>query len=69
MSKVQNHLTDAKKIAAYNQKKEQKMRVRWGLGSFAAWGSGVHGCRARLCRATGQKFAGAGMERASSPLC
>lgn len=28
MSKVQNHLTDAKKIAAYNQKKEQKMRVR-----------------------------------------
>ena len=27
MSKVQNHLTDAKKIAAYNQKKEQKMRV------------------------------------------
>ncbi|PRW61415.1 chitin synthase 1 [Chlorella sorokiniana] len=27
MSKVQNHLTDAKKIAAYNQKKEQKMRA------------------------------------------
>jgi hypothetical protein len=28
MGKVQSHLTDAKKIAAYNQKKEQKMRVR-----------------------------------------
>lgn len=27
MSKVQDHLTDAKKVAAYNQKKEQKMRV------------------------------------------
>lgn len=27
MGKVQSHLTDAKKIAAYNQKKEQKMRA------------------------------------------
>lgn len=27
MGKVQSHLTDAKKVAAYNQKKEQKMRV------------------------------------------
>lgn len=32
MSKVQNHLTDAKSVAAYNQKKEQKMRVRRGRG-------------------------------------
>ena len=28
MSKVQGHLTDAKSIIAYNQKKEQKMKVR-----------------------------------------
>lgn len=38
MAKVQNHLTDAKKIQAYNQKKEQKMRVRgrgWWVAEFA----------------------------------
>jgi chitin synthase len=45
MSKVQNHLTDAKKIAAYNQKKEQKMRVRLGAGPFI-WG----GCMQQCCR-------------------
>lgn len=37
MAKVQNHLTDAKKIQAYNQKKEQKMRVR-GKGGGGTWG-------------------------------
>ena len=30
MTKVQSHLTDAKKIAAYNQRKEQKLKVRRG---------------------------------------
>ena len=29
MGKVQSHLTDAKKIAAYNARKEQKMKVCW----------------------------------------
>ena len=31
MTKVQSHLTDAKKIAAYNQRKEQKLKVRLRL--------------------------------------
>jgi hypothetical protein len=37
---VQSHLTDVKKIAAYNQRKEQKLRVGWeGSGDLgpAAW--------------------------------
>lgn len=28
MTKVQSHLTDVKKIAVYNQRKEQKLKVR-----------------------------------------
>lgn len=31
MGRLQTHLTDAKKIAAYNARKEQKLKVgRWG---------------------------------------
>lgn len=32
MGKVQSHLTDAKKVAAYNTKKEQKLKVGWEAG-------------------------------------
>lgn len=50
MSKVQNHLTDAKTIMAYNQKKEQKMRVSLrqdekALAGMRLWGLGVGGMR------------------------
>ena len=39
MGKVQSHLTDAKKIAAYNARKEQKMKVCW-MGEGVGWGEG-----------------------------
>ena len=29
MAAVQSHLTDAKQIMAYNQRKEQKLKVSW----------------------------------------
>ena len=36
MSKVQSHLTDAKKIAAYNDKKEAKLKVQPNAGQRCA---------------------------------
>ena len=38
MGKVQSHLTDAKKIAAYNARKEQKMKVGRGPGELVGAG-------------------------------